>query len=325
VAGNPQALALFGDGRAPLLHEDAMDRRFKKSSLAKLLGSGASPEGCRELLAGLFVALAETLPSLHRRDLNFWLDPVLIDAVNAQLSTPQFPALTFLQFMVRRLLLEHRLPDEWLATALALSPQYPLIDVPKLRAANEQLDLADSALLTIALVRERYAAEVLKATTAGRADAVARFRDTYLDRLISWPSLVVLDVIEPAAKRRAGELRPLVAHLAWVDAAAGPTKVDLLGAHRAPADPVFVLAKLAPKQFVDLEGLSKGQRVRLKGRLWEMNRAGNELEVRDAVLFYDRDWAAGVTLGDRAHLAQCPQALNDLTGISPDQQGGFRH
>jgi hypothetical protein len=55
-----------------------------------------------------------------------------------------------------------------------------------------------------------------------------------------------------------------------------------------------------------------------------MNRDVTEVEVRDAVLFEDRDWY-GAVLADPNVIATCPAAINELTGIAPTQPGGFKH
>src|SRR5690242_9604151 len=80
--------------KQPIFKEQDIDRRFKKSRLGKALytGAGADDPNCLQLLGGLLTALAEAGPYFHRRDENFTLDPILLDAVNSQLSTPAFPA-----------------------------------------------------------------------------------------------------------------------------------------------------------------------------------------------------------------------------------------
>ena len=46
-------------------------------------------------------------------------------------------------------------------------------------------------------------------------------------------------------------------------------------------------------------------------------------ELRNALLFPERDWARIATLVDPVALASCPLAINDLTGIAPMQPGAF--
>jgi hypothetical protein len=47
------------------------------------------------------------------------------------------------------------------------------------------------------------------------------------------------------------------------------------------------------------------------------------VELRDALLFQDRDWTQGNTLVDPAAVARCPLAVNDLMGMAPFQPGAF--
>jgi hypothetical protein len=89
--------------------------------------------------------------------------------------------------------------------------------------------------------------------------------------------------------------------------------------------PVRVTARLAEQQYLDLAKLPRGTRVIVRGRLWELSRGGNELEVRDALLFEDRDWSQNNALVDPSAVSACPFATNELTGIAPRQPGGFAH
>ena len=69
----------------------------------------------------------------------------------------------------------------------------------------------------------------------------------------------------------------------------------------------------------------RGMNGPVKGRFWEMTRDMSEVEVRDVILFEDRDWSRGVILGNPDAIADCPMAINELTGIAPVQPGGFKH
>ncbi len=323
---------LFGSGKPPVFREEAMDRKFAKTKLAKLLKSGTEEPACVELLGGLFVALAEIGPTLHKRDETFSLHPALIDAVNTQLTTPRFPAMAYLASMVRRVMIDRRLPDEWLATAEALNAKVKIIDLPKLRLLNEHLALADSSAFTIPLLRERYLQEALGANSAVTTDVLATFRDTYLDRDIAWGGAFLWDVgvnqTKGKKKRRFASAEPeeLVAILQWMPPDPKKRTLDLLGeAPPTKVEPLVIYARLQPKQYADLEKLYKNQRVLVKGRLWEMNKSMTEIEIRDGLVFNDNDWDRGVVLGNPAEVAQCSAALNDLTGLAPVQPGGFQH
>ena len=52
---------------------------------------------------------------------------------------------------------------------------------------------------------------------------------------------------------------------------------------------------------------------------------GDALEVRDGLIFDDRDWSSGVLLGRPQDVATCAVAINELTGTAPQQPGGFAH
>ncbi len=320
---------LFGNGKLPTFREEPMDKKFMKSRVAKLLREGTEDRNCKELLGGLLTALGEIAPLMHKRDENFVLDPTLQQALQVQLSTPNFPAAAYLVAMVRRVMIDRRMPDEWLETAKAINPDVKIIDVGKLKMINEGLQLADSAYFTLPVLRNRYLVEVVGANSSVTTDVVGSFRDAYLDRDIVWPGAILLDA---GLNRAKGKKKPkstdgaeLVAILEWQPPDPRKTEVDLLGKFPDHVDPVRVIAKLQPKQYLDLEKLFKGQRVVVKGKFWEMNKTATEVEVRDAVLFEDRDWSQGVILGNPNDIAQCAAAVNELTGLAPQQPGGFRH
>jgi hypothetical protein len=321
---------LFGTGKPPNFRAEALDRKFAKSKFAKMLNTGTNDPACVQLLGGLFVALAEIAPRLHKRDENFWLDPALVAAVNEQLTTPRFPAMAYLVQMVRRIMIDHRLPDEWLATATALNKVVKIIDLPKLKLINEQVQLIDSVYFSIPLMRQRYLVEALSANSAVTTDVVQTFKDTYLDRDVAWGGAQLIDigVNQPKGKkRRFADAAPeeLVAVVQWVPPDPRKVELDLLSKAPTKVDPVIIYARLQPKQYTDLEKLFRNQRVMLKGRLWEMTRNGLEIELREALVFGDLDWSQGVTLANPAEIAGCPVAINELTGLAPAQLGGFGH
>lgn len=322
---------VFGSGKPPSFREEKMDRKFLKSRVAKLLDTGSKDPGCVQLLGGLFVGLAEVIPKLHKRDDAFSLDPMLIEAINTQLSTPQFPAMAYLVSMVRRVMIVGHLPDTWLETATQLNKTVKIIDLAKLKSANETVPLADSAYFTIPLLKQRYYEEVVGANSAVTTDVVASFRDTWLDRDVIWGDATLLDVgiNQPAGKKkkryRMAEAEELVAVLQWTPPDPRKTTLDLLGKVPQKVTPIIIYARLQPRQYIDVEKLFRGQRVMLKGRFWEMNKQVTELEVRDAVLFNDTDWSQGALLANPADVATCPAAINELTGVAPAQPGGFAH
>ncbi len=185
---------IFGNGKPPNFREETMDRRFIKTKFAKLIMTGTDDPGCVQLMGGIFVALAEIAPMLHKKDENFVLPPELQEAVQTQLSTPAFPATAYLVAMVRKIMIEKRLPDEWLATAEALNKKVKLIDLAKLKMINEAIPLTDSAYFTIPLLRQRYQVEALNANSAVTTDVIGTFRDAYLDRDVAWGGATLIDI-----------------------------------------------------------------------------------------------------------------------------------
>jgi hypothetical protein len=324
---------IFGDGSPPRYREETMDKRFKKSRIAKLLDAGTTDPGCVQLLGGLFIALAEIAPVLHKRDDNFTLAPELQDAVQTQLTTPGFPATAYLISMVRKIMIDGRLSDEWLATATALNKTVKIIDLAKLKMINEQITPVDSAYLTILKLRERYQVEALNANSAVTTDVVASFRDTYLDRPVAWGGATLLDIgiNQPKGKKGKKKLylraqaEELVAVLQYIPPDPRMNQLNLLAQAPVKVDPVLIYVRLQAKQYADVEKFHRGQRVLVKGHFWEMSKNALELEVRDGVLFEDRDWSGGVLIGRPEDVGTCPAAINELTGTAPQQPGGFKH
>lgn len=323
---------IFGTGKPPNFREEKMDSKFVKSKFSKMLVTGTEDPGCVQLLGGLFVALAEIAPVIHKRDENFTLPPELQEAVQTQLSTPGFPAVAYLVAMVRKIMIEKRLPDEWLATAVTLNKRVKLIDLAKLKMINEQINPADSAYFTIPMLRERYAEEALNANSAVTTDVIAAFHDTYVDRDIAWGGATLLDIgiNQPKGKNKKKRYRDaaaeeLVAVLQWIPQDPRMNQVNLLAQAPVKVDPVLIYVRLASKQYADIEKFHRGQRVLIKGRFWEMNKSATELEIREGLIFSDRDWSSGVLLGRPQDVATCPVAINELTGTAAQQPGGFAH
>ena len=86
---------------------------------------------------------------------------------------------------------------------------------------------------------------------------------------------------------------------------------------------VNITARLAPQQYLDLSRIPKGTRLMVRGRFWGFKKALQDVELRDALIFQDRDWTQGATLVDPNAVARCPLAVNDLTGAAPQQPGAF--
>lgn len=324
---------IFGDGKPPNFREETMDKRFLRTRFAKAM---AAPEvlmqdqGCVQLYSGLLLALGEIGPLVHKRDDNFILDPVLQNMVQQQLSPPSFPAMAFLVSMYRRMMIEKRLPDDWLKLAIELNKQVKILDLPKLKMMNEGLNPIDSAYFSLPLLKERYVIETMASTSAVTRDTVADFRDTYLDRDVTWTGmqLVEIGVNQPPGKKkkryRDAEAEELIAILHWYPPDPRRDKIDLTARAPVKFEPMVVYVRLQSKQYSDIEKFFRGQRVMVKGRFWEMTKNMKEFEIRDGLIFKDFDWSNGVVIANPQMVAACPVAINELTGIA-EQKGGFAH
>src|SRR5262249_29523901 len=78
---------------------------------------------------------------------------------------------------------------------------------------------------------------------------------------------------------------------------------------------VRVKARLAVKQYLDIYRLPKGHRILLRGRFWDIDKTGTEVQLREALIFDDRDWGQGTLLGNPAVIGTCTAAVNDLNGL----------
>ncbi|MGQ0508094.1 MAG: hypothetical protein ACT4TC_22575 [Myxococcaceae bacterium] len=327
-----QADLLFGNGKPAIWREEELDRRFLKSKVNRALTQGTQDPRCAQLLGGLLTVLAEIAPRLHKRDDNFYLDPALVTALNTQMNSQRFPGTAFLQSMVRRVMIDRQMPRAWLDMAPSLNARMT-IDVGKLRYLADGVQPIDSFIFTLPVLRERYDIEVTRATTAAADTALTAFRDNYLLRDVAWGGLILIDAgpERKLSKKKAPqneEPTGLVAQLIYQELPEEPTNplMRQIPGFRQKAPPkVKISARLAEQQYLDLSKLPKGARLLVRGRLWEMRPGAKELELRDALLFEDRDWSKGASLVDPASVHGCPFAVNELTGLAPQQPGGFAH
>jgi hypothetical protein len=317
LGASAQPGVFFGAGKPPLFKEEDVDRRFAKSRLQRGLAQGTQHPACVQLLGGMLTVLAEAGPLLHKRDENFYLEPGLVNALQTQLSTPRFPAAAYLAAMVRRIQLDGKLPHTWLEVAGQINPSVGTIDVGKLRYLADGLRPIESFYFSLPALRQRYEVEVRRATSASSNTAVLAFRDAYLDRDVAWGGLYLVDVAD-APVGASG----MVARLVLPSAASSGNQLVLF-ANQKKEPEVRITARLAALQYLDVTRLPKGTRLLVRGRFWEMSSDLNSLELRDALLFEDRDWSRGAALADPAVVAQCPLAVNELAGMAPQQPGGF--
>ncbi len=332
VPAAAQPEVFFGPGSdVPNLKEEDFDRRFLKTGLYRALSQGTNDPNCAQLLGGLMTLLGETAPLLHKRDENFYLDPQLVQALNTQLSTPRFQANAYLVAMVRRVLIDRKLPQPWFQTAADLGPLVLTIDVGKLRFISEGLQPIDSFFLTLPALRERYEIEVRRANATAASSAEKTFRENYLDRQVAFGSVELIDVKlekpKKKPKKRKGEFveeEPLtaVARMAWYPPDPNAGQINIYGTPtKRPV--VNISARLAPEQYLDLSRIPKGTRLMVRGRFWAFKKAVEDVEIRDALIFQDRDWSQGALLADPNVVARCPVAVNDLMGGAPVQPGAF--
>jgi hypothetical protein len=337
LPSSAQPEAFFGSGAdVPNIKEEDFDRRFLKTGLYRALEQGTNDPNCAQLLGGMLTLLAETSPLLHKRDENFYLDPLLVQALNTQLSTPRFQANAYLVAMVRRVLIDRTMPPRWFQTAATLGPVVLTIDVGKLRFLSEGLKPIDSFFLTLPALRDRYEIEVSRANATAARSAEKMFRENYLDRQVAFGSLELLDVRveqpkkkKPAKKRRgapAVDLEPeepyAVARMVWYPPDPNEGEINPFGKQK-PRPVVNISARLAPQQYLDLSRIPRGARLMVRGRFWGFKKALDEIELREALIFQDRDWSQGNTLADPNAVARCPFAVNDLMGAAPVQSGAF--
>lgn len=323
----------FGNGKPPLFGEQEADRRFRRSRIAKLLTEGTEDPDCAQVVGALLTALGEIGPTLHKRDENFTVDPALLQILQRQLNAQGFPGTTYLTLMVRRVLMDGKMPKDWLDTAIRINQAYRVIDISKLKALADDASLVDSYYLTIPALREAHQREIGRATRASDTSQL-EFRDKFLDRTVTWTDLMVVDIgpdapEAPAGKKRRGAPPPvddgaLVATLQEIPPRTAEQQLVFFKP-QVKAPEVMVRAKLSPQQFLDLGRIPRNRAVTVRGRLWEMNADLTQLQLRDAQLFYTRDWSEGAVLVTPTAIAQCPAAIDELNGIAPNQAGGFGH
>jgi hypothetical protein len=325
----PASAQLFNPGPPPVFRDEELDKRFAKSKINQALLKGTNDSNCAQVIGGLLTLLGETGPYFHKRDENFYLEPMLVQALNTQLSSQRFPGASYFVAMVRRVLIDRKLPPEWLETATALSRYYPPMDMAKLRFLAEGVKPVDNFLLSLPMLRERYTLEVSRANTAAASTAEALFRDTYVDREVVFGGLEFIDAAlekKKRVKKKKGEEEDapaVIARLVWYppDPNAG-TYLSVVKPVEKPKG-IMVTARLMHQQYINIDQIPKGARMLVRGRLWEYKKGITAVEVRDALLFGDRDFSQGVALADPNATAMCPGAYNELTGVAPTQPGGF--
>ncbi|MFN7132614.1 MAG: hypothetical protein ACK4N5_11075 [Myxococcales bacterium] len=334
---------LFGSGKPPTWSESKIDKRFAKTRIAQALENPPTDRACAKVVGTLLTAFAEGAPYFHKKDQTFYLDPTLVGWFQEQLTTDRFPALAYLQMMVRRAMIEGKAPEAWLKTAKTLKARSGApIDLERLSYAADGVQLIDSFLFTLPMLQHRYQNEILLATSAGAATAQERFENQYLDRDVAWSGLLLADVVkvtpEKPKKGKKGKAEPPPEEpqetAYWATLLLPTQSPAMHPLFRAPpATPIVVRVKLQPEQYVDVKKAVKATRYMTVGRLWAIRPGDGEvsspviadLELRDGLLFRDRDWSSAAELASLATMEDvmgCPLAVNDLseTGLR-DRQG----
>jgi hypothetical protein len=235
--------------------------------------------------------------------------------------------------MVRRVLIDRRIPQEWLDTASGLSQYYPPMNMAKLRFLADGVKPVDNFTLSLPVLRERYAMEVTRANTSAASTAEAVFRDTYVDREVVFGGLEFIDAAlekkKKVQKKRGAPVNDgppaMIARLVWYPPNPNAGQFAAFAMPVEKPKGLSVIARLAEKQYVNLDQIPKGARLLVRGRLWEYKKGLTEVEIREALLFEDRDFSQGAGLADPNATAMCPAAYNELSGMAPTQPGGFGH
>lgn len=305
--------------------EHDLDRRFLRSQIQRLLVEGTKDPNCGQVIGGLLALLAEAAPTLHKRDENFLVDPALLKAADAQLTRGTFSGSQYLAMMVRRVFLEGKLPPAWLKTATQLNATYRIIDLAKLRFLADGVDPIDSFLYSAAALRQVHREQVEELTSLGTS-ADLEFKDKYLDREVAWGDFTISDIRPENAPRpeKGQSSEVMVATLEWTVPKPNPHEL-LLFAKKQKLPEVRAIAHLRPKQYTDLFSIKKGQSVWIRGRLWDVDKDATHVQLRNALLFEKRDFSKGVVLATPKATAACPAAINELTGMAPQQSGAFAH
>jgi hypothetical protein len=327
-----QPETIFGSGKPPVFKEEEPDRRFSQSKMAFVLNNGPLDPACAQVAGSLLMLLGEAGPYLHRRDDSFYLDGLLVQALNQQLVSQRFVGAPYLIAMVRRVLIDQKLPPEWMKTAEGISAQVPLMDMARLRFLADGPPPIDSFLFTLPVLHERYQVEVKRANSLSAPKAESIFREGYLDKEVTFSGLDLVDVRPIKDNKKKPARRPrkdeepaparLLARLTWV--APQPQQQSELDIFRKRKKQVITInAQLAEKQYVDFDRLPKGSRVLVRGRFWDYRKGLTEVDLRNAYLFQEHDWSKGVALTAPQVVSACPMAVNELSGEVARQPSGF--
>jgi hypothetical protein len=327
---------LFGDGHLPTYREEETDRRFLKSGIYAALSNPPKDAACSRVIASLLVAYADALPYLHRKDQSFYVDPSLLNVLDRTASSDAFPARAFLAEMIRRTMIDKRVPAAWIATSeLYRKGLAAPIAVEKLKLFSASVQPIDSFTFSVPALLDRYGREVKLAPSVAVDAAEDKYRDKYMDRDVAWGGLILSDIAQeapPEPPKKKGHKKkeeapppeptelPTWAVLGFPVGKAAPTVPGMPGGGGVPM--LQIRARLKAEQPLDLTKFVRGQRVMVKGHLWDIGPDMAWVEVRDAVLFQDPDWSTWPGVATAEDVRACPIAINDLSPYGFRQRPG---
>jgi hypothetical protein len=331
TADGPTAAEVFGSGKPVQFHSSELDHRFGRTQIAHALDGGTQDPACGQLIAALLAMVANAAPTLHNRDENFTVDPPFVRALQTQLSIRGFPANVYLGAMVRRVMLDRKLPDNWLATAKALDPTGQHIDLARLKFLSDGVRPIDSMYFTFQYLLQRYDVEVKRANSAAAETAMRNFRETYLDHEVAWSGLTLVDITDASHEKKRKHTKDEEDD----DAPQGMVaKLEIRPADPNANQPYAYFFKhkkavswqftvhLKPEQYLDVSRLPKGATLMVRGRLYDFNGNLTSFELRDGLLFEDHSGKEEL-LADPNSVARCSMAVDEINGIAPRQPGGF--
>jgi hypothetical protein len=153
-----------------------------------------------------------------------------------------------------------------------------------------------------------------------------------LDREVAWGGLTLVDIQRVAPKKATGKGKrdpapgPAddtatydLAHLALIFPA---SPMDQITGRKAP-EPVRIAARLGAKQYLDTTHAVLSRKYLVRGRLWAFAAALQGIELNDAVLLEDPNWASWPGISTPADVAACPACVNEMGNIA--RPAAFRH
>ncbi|MBI5548941.1 MAG: hypothetical protein HY901_34090 [Deltaproteobacteria bacterium] len=319
---------------------DEKDQRLPNTKLMKAMDTGFKNVHCARVAASLLAAFAEAAPFFHKKDNRFALFKVFTDPI----TTEKFPADDYLIHMLHRAMHEGKAPEAWLKAAKELKAKHKApIDLARLAFAVDGPTLIDSIDFALPVFLQRFQTEVLLAPTVAQASALDRFSDRYLDRDLAWGGLILADIFkeEPPKPKKGEKPAPPPDE---DDEDAGPHHyATMLVPQVTPAqhplfqtavpEPMRVVVRLAKEQYIDVKKVVLARTYLVHGRFYGFKAGTGQkdeppmvIDIRDGLLFEERDWSNYGGFADANDVAACELAINDLSPLGlKDRQGIGEH